>query len=286
MAEVLLTGAAGKTGQAVLRALARRGVQVRVLVRRREQARALQDLGATEALVGDLLEPGSLLRAMRGVRSVYHIPPNMHPEEVRIGLHVIGAARQAGVERLVYHSVLHPQAQAIPHHWKKLRVEEQLFESGLAFTVLQPAAYMQNLLAYRESVFQEGILRVPYSPEAPFSLVDLEDVAEAAARLLVEPGHEDAIYELAGPERLSLAQAAAVLSQVLGRPVRAERLSLRAWQAQARRGGLPPYARRALSAMFRYYDKYGLVGNPNALTWLLGRPPTDFATFARRAFPG
>lgn len=286
MADVLLTGAAGKTGQAVLGALVRRGVRVRVLVRRREQARALQDLGAAEAIVGDLLEPGTLLRATRGAGRVYHIPPNMHPEEVRIGLRVMQAARQAGAERFVYHSVLHPQTQAMPHHWKKLRVEERLFESGLAFTVLQPAAYMQNLLAYRESVLREGVLRVPYSPQALFSLVDLEDVAEAAARALTEPGHEGAIYELAGPERLSMAQAAEILSRVLGRPVRAERLPLRAWQAQARRAGLPPYARRALSAMFRYYDRHGLVGNPNVLTWLLGRPPTDFATFSRRAFPG
>jgi NAD(P)H dehydrogenase (quinone) len=93
----------------------------------------------------------------------------MSPDEVVIGTLVIGEAKRAGVEHFVYHSVLHPQTERMTHHWQKLRVEEMLFESGLPFTILQPAPYMQNLLAVWKSIVEEGELRVPYSIHAKFS---------------------------------------------------------------------------------------------------------------------
>jgi uncharacterized protein YbjT (DUF2867 family) len=113
----------------------------------------------------------------------------MNPAEVEIGEGVIVAACAAGVEHVVYHSVLHPQTEAMPHHWSKLRVEEKLFESGLAYTILQPAAYMQNVLAYWEAIMEHGVYPVPYAVEARLSMVDLEDVARSAALILTEPGH-------------------------------------------------------------------------------------------------
>ncbi|MBI3362221.1 MAG: NmrA family NAD(P)-binding protein, partial [Chloroflexi bacterium] len=140
---ILLTGAAGKTGRAVIRALTAKGQAVRAFVHREEHISSVTQSSASEAAVGDMRDAEAVRRAMQGVRAVYHICPNVNPEEVVIGNCVIGAARAAGVERFVYHSVLHPQTEAMPHHWNKLRVEEALFESGLPFTALQPAPYMQ-----------------------------------------------------------------------------------------------------------------------------------------------
>ena len=82
----------------------------------------------------------------------------------------------------------------MPHHWKKLRVEEMLFESRLPYTILQPATYMQNLLAYWCKIHEEGIFQLPYSVETRLSMVDLNDVAQAAAIVLTEPGHVGATY--------------------------------------------------------------------------------------------
>ena len=115
---------------------------------------------------------------MQGVRAIYYICPNMHPHEIAIGEMMIEAALQAGVEHFVYHSVLHPQAEAMPHHWPKLRVEERLFESGLAFTILQPAAYMQNILAQRQRILQMAFLFCPMALTPAISLVDLADVVK------------------------------------------------------------------------------------------------------------
>jgi len=282
---ILITGAAGKTGQTVIRALATKGEAVRAFVRRDEAASVVRALGAREAVVGDMRDEGAVRRAMKGIRAVYHICPNVNAEEQRIGELAIRAAREGQVEYFVFHSALHPQAAAMPHHWNKLRVEEALFESGLPFTVLQPTAYMQNMLAGWKSIAEEGVLRVPYSVEARISLVDLEDVAEAAAKVLTEPGHVGATYELAGTPPLSHVEVAQAIAQQLGRSVRAETQPVEEWEAKARAGGMGDYQRETLVKMFRYYDRYGLAGNPNVLGWLLGRKPTTLGEFVERVAP-
>jgi uncharacterized protein YbjT (DUF2867 family) len=279
---ILVTGAAGKTGRAVVRALVARGAAVRALVYRPTHVEPLRELGAHEVLVGDMRDRTTVEGAVQGLQSLYHICPNMSPDEYSIGRLVVGAARSAGVAHLVYHSVLHPQTEAMPHHWAKLRVEEHLFESGLPYTILQPAAYMQNVLTGWDSIVEDGVYRVPYKLETQLGMVDLEDVAAAAAIVLTEIGHQGATYELAGKESLTQADVATILGRGLGSMVRAEAVPLDEWEAQAREAGLGDYQVDTLVRMFRYYDSYGFWGNPNVLGWLLGRPPTTFETFVER----
>jgi len=283
---ILVNGAAGKTGRAVIRALCARGQQVRALVHRPEQVQVVAGLGAQEVVVGDMRAAATMDRAVRGVRALYHICPNMSPDEVAIGGTAINAARAGGVQHFVYHSVLHPQTESMPHHWHKLRVEELLFESGLPYTILQPAAYMQNLLAYWDTIVEKGIYAVPYAVETRLGMVDLEDVVGAVATVLTEPGHEGATYELAGPDILSQTGVASVLAEQLGRPVRARAVPLDAWEEGARAAGLGDYQVGTLLKMFRYYERYGFWGNPRVLHWLLGRPPNTFAAFVERVVRG
>jgi uncharacterized protein YbjT (DUF2867 family) len=279
---ILVTGAAGKTGRAVIRALASRGQAVRALAHRLEQVRPLQTLGAHQVVTGDMRAEIPVGQAMRGVRAVYHICPNVSPDELTIGQIAIAAARAAGVQHFVYHSVLHPQVEEMPHHWLKMRVEEQLFESGLRYTILQPAAYMQNVLAHWDPITAEGLYPVPYPVETPLSMVDVEDIAEAAATILIQPGHLGAIYELSGPDALTQTEVAQELSHLLGRTIVAKAVSLDTWAEQARSSGMDGYAISTLQAMFRYYARHGFWGNSNVLGWLLGRPPTEFAAFVAR----
>jgi uncharacterized protein YbjT (DUF2867 family) len=189
----------------------------------------VKSLGAQEVIVGDLRDEMAIQSAMQGARAVYHICPNMSPDELAIGKVVIREARRAGVEHFVYHSVLHPQTEKMNHHWQKLRVEEMIFESGLPFTILQPAPYMQNWSAGWGSIVEEGVLRVPYSVEAKFSFVDLEDVAEAARIVLTGTNHLNAAYELAGRTPLSHVEVAEILSRVSSQEVRAEREEIGDW---------------------------------------------------------
>jgi uncharacterized protein YbjT (DUF2867 family) len=276
---ILVTGAAGKTGRAVIEALAERSVGTRALTRNPEHAASLMALGATEVSIGGFEDPRALAQAAAGARAVYHICPNLSRDEVTYARAVAAAALAQGVTRFVYHSVLHPQIEAMPHHFAKMRAEEMLFAAGLDLTVLQPTAYMQNILSAWPGIAGDGVFRVPYPVEARLSLVDLRDVAEAAALVLTQDGHGGATYELAGTLPLSQTEVAAMIGAALGRGVRAEAETVAAWEARARAGGMGEHQRVTLAAMFRYYAEHGLVGNSNTLRWLLGRAPNDLTRF-------
>jgi len=280
---ILVTGAAGKTGKAVVEALAKKGVRVRAFVRRVEHVAVLKVLGAAECVVGTFEDKGALRRATADASAIYHICPNVSPHEVAYARAVVEAAQAQGVRRFVYHSVLHPQIEAMPHHWQKMRCEEMLFAAGLDLTILQPTAYMQNILGAFPGVIAEGVFRVPYPVTTRLSLVDLQDVAEAATVVLTAEGHGGATYELAGTEPLSQTEVAAAIGAALERGVRAEAETLESWQALARAAGVGEYECATLAGMFRYYAAHGLIGNSHILASLLGRKPTDLAVFLRRS---
>ena len=280
---ILVTGAAGKSGKAVVKALAAKDAQVRAFIRNPEHAGALLALGAAEVCFGSFEDARALTQAAAGARAIYHICPNVSRDEMAYARAVATAARTHGVRRVVYHSVLHPQIEAMPHHWQKMRVEEMLFEAGFDLTVLQPTAYMQNILGAWDGIIRDGVFRFPYPAATRLSLVDLDDVGEAAAIVLTQHGHHGASYELAGTPALSQSDVAAALGVALGRSVRAEEEPLAAWEARARAGGMGEYERITLAAMFRYYAAYGLVGNAHVLRWLLGRAPTSLAALLARA---
>jgi NAD(P)H dehydrogenase (quinone) len=280
---ILVTGAAGKTGMAVIAALVEREAAVRALVHRADRSAAIAAQGAGQVVVGAFEDAHALVAAADGADAIYHICPNVSPHEIAYAQSMIAAAKAAGVPRFVYHSVLHPQIEAMPHHWAKLRVEEQLLASGLAVTILQPAAYMQNILAGRRSIIEEGIYRIPYPIDTRISLVDLRDVAEAAARVLTEDGHVGATYELVGTDALTQTEVARTLSHAIGKPVRAIAETVEAWETRARASSIGDYQRETLAAMFRSYAADGLVSNANILTWLLGLSPITLAEFAEDA---
>lgn len=279
---ILVTGASGKTGRAVIRALLAKRQRIRALVHRPEQVQPMTELGAAEIVQGDMRLPETMDRAAQGTQAIYHICPNVSPDEYLIGQIAIAAARSTGVERFVFHSVLHPQVEEMPHHWQKMRIEELLFKSGLHYTILQPTTYMQNLLAYWDRILHQGILSVPYAPETRISMVDLEDLGLVAATVLTEPDHVGATYELVGTRPVSQIELADTLAHHLSRPVRVKMVPLTEWKNGARASGLGAYQIDALVKMFQYYEQHGFEGNPQVLSWLLGRAPTDLLAFFKR----
>lgn len=276
---ILITGAGGKTGTSIVKTVSK-VENVCAFVHREEQVSAMKSLGAEKIIVGDMLDESSIHSAMNEIRAVYHICPNMSPDEVKIGRLVLDGAKRTGVEHFIYHSVLHPQTETMKHHWAKLRVEEMIFESGIPFTILQPAPYMQNLLAGWKRIVEDGVLQVPYSVQASFSFIDLEDLAETARIVLTQASHKNAVYELAGTEPMSHVEVARVFEHGLSRDVQAEKEKISDWKSRINR--MSDYALENLVSMFEYYDKWGLIGNSNVLRWLLKREPTSLATFVKR----
>lgn len=284
--KVLITGAAGKTGLTIIHALAHHQHHIRAMIFREAQTSLVHSAGATEVTIGDIRQRTHLAAAMNGCQAVYHICPNMAADEHAIGRSVIAAARESGIEHFVYHSVLHPQVEKMPHHWQKMRVEELLFQSGLKYTILQPASYMQNILAYWPSISEEGRLPLPYNPDTVINMVDLLDVAEAAAVIIGNENHFQAVYELCGKENLAQREIVEILSEMLERPVNNQFTDREEWAASARENGLKEYQVETLLAMFRYYEQFHFPGNPFILTQLLGRAPAGFRDFIDRHIAG
>jgi NAD(P)H dehydrogenase (quinone) len=279
---ILVTGAGGKTGRAVIKALVARGAPVRAFVRSFAHEAAMKAIGVCEVAAGEMDDASALFQAVKETNAIYHICPNVSPHEVDFARVLIAAATNSRVSRLVYHSVLHPQIEAMPHHWNKLLVEAMLFGSKLDITILQPTAYMQNSFVEWDRVKSHGIYRVPYPIETRLSLVDLDDVAEAAALVLTTDGHSGATYELVGTPPLSQIEIADAFGCALKKPVLAEAETIEDWELRARNAGMDDHARETLTKMFRAYARDGLAGNPNVLGWLLGRPPTSLPAFAAR----
>lgn len=279
---VLVTGATGRTGKAVMAALARKGARVRGMTRNPANEDVCRVAGASEIAVADLADPASLARAFSGASRVYHIGPRFNDREVEYGTNVLAAAQAAGLRHFVLHSVFHPQCRRMIHHRQKLKLEERLVESGLAYTILQPAMYMQNIALEWPKIEAEGIYERPYRVDLPMAMVDIADIAEAAAFVLTSDRFVGGSYELAGPTSPSHAEMAEILSRLLARPIRAARFTPSEWRRR-NASRFPEDYLAIYAAMCRHYDRFGLPGgNPAVLEMILGRRPASFEDFARR----
>lgn len=271
---IVVTVAGGPTGTAVVSALRARGRAVRAVVGTAGPRPALTALGAHVA-TADLRDPATVTPLLRDAEALYLIWPNVDRAEAGGARALLTAARAAGIGRVVYHSVLRPQARAMPHHAAKDQVEEALDTSGLRWRVLQPCAYAGNLDGALADAAATGLFRSAWGLRQGQSLVDLQDVAEAAVVLLTEDGLDGGTFEAVGPEPLTAPAIAGLLGARIGRPVRAV--------DAVPDGPVPPlgstpeeYAAHCLRRMFDHYRAYGFTGSPRVLETLLGRPPRTF----------
>jgi uncharacterized protein YbjT (DUF2867 family) len=187
------------------------------------------------------------------------------------------------VRHLVFSSVLHAITTDLIQHEIKRDIEERLLSSGLEFTILQPANYMLPLKL--RPVFEQGVFELSWSLERRQSLVDLGDVTDVACMALTDSErHAGATYELAAPGRYTAHDLTDIISRVLRRPIAVREIDadtyLRAWVGDAD-PQLVTHQVSVLRAISARYSSHDFVGNPNVLTWLLGRPPTTFEAYVR-----
>lgn len=247
-----MVGGRGKTGRAVMAALTARGARPRPVGR------------------AELRDAKEAFTACAGL---YLIAPNMHPDEVSFVTTLTRAARRAGVTRVVYHSVVAPYLPTMPHHLGKAHGEVAIRHSGLSWSVLQPGVYMQNFLPALAS--PDPRLTVPYDPAQGFGLIDLSDLAEVAATVLLDEAYDGATLEIGGPQTLSIVDLAEVAEEILACPVKVEHITPQAWSATVGRD-LSDRERKWLLAMFAYYNDHGLKAGSVATEAILGRAPTPF----------
>jgi uncharacterized protein YbjT (DUF2867 family) len=278
---ILVTGATGVNGTALLRRLSAHGVAVRALVRNPAKAEAIAALPHVEIAQGDMARPETLAAALRDVDRAMLISSS-DPMMLDVQTNFIDAAAKAGVRHVVKLSGIMPELDSA-FRFARMHgeIEKRLEASGLAFTHLRAGEFMTAYFRQVPMIAAKGAIFLPMA-DARIASIDVDDIAEIAAKVLTGSGHGGKTYPLTGPQALTMAEVAEKLSAATGKTIRYVNVPPEdARQAQLA-NGMPPYLADALFELFaeRRNGKEAKVW-PDAET-LLGRRPTSFDEFVRR----
>lgn len=281
---ILVTAAAGNQGTRLIPKLVQRGERVRASVNSEASAARLRRLGVDDVVVGDLADREVQRRAVDGVAKVYHVGATLNPGERAMGIGLIDAARDTGVEHFTFSSVLHSIVTDLVQHEIKRDVEEHLLASDLEFTILQPSNFMLPLKL--RPAFTRGVFELSWALNRRQSLVDLDDLTDVAVMTLTDSArHAAATYELVAPGRYTAHELGEIIGRVLGRPIEVAEIDAdtyaTAWLGD-REPATAPHQLAVLRSISARYSAHDFLGNPNVLTWLLGREPTSYEKFVRR----
>ncbi|WP_437870695.1 SDR family oxidoreductase [Sorangium sp. So ce363] len=280
---ILVTGATGTVGRQVVEQLAKRGADVRALVR--DPAKANFPAGVAVAQ-GDLLDVDSLRSAFSGVSTLFLLNAVV-PDEFTQALIALNLAREAGIERIVYLSVIHSDLYVnVPHFAGKFAVERMIEQMGYSATILRPAYFMNNDLTIKDVVTGYGVYPMPIGGKG-LAMIDARDIGEIAAVELIRreqaaaPLPLDRI-NLVGPDTLTGADAAAIWTEVLGRPISYPGDDTAGFEQNLRRF-MPSWMAFDMRLMSERFLTEGMLpeaGDVARLTTLLGRPLRSYRDFA------
>lgn len=278
---ILVSGATGLNGRALVRRLSAGGTAVRALTRTASRAADLAALPYVEVVEGDLGRPETLVEPLRGVdRAMLISSSDATMFDVQAAF--IDAAARAGVAHVVKLSGIMPELDS-PFRFARMHgeAEQHLERSGMAYTHLRAGEFMASYFRQVRSIAADGTLRLPMA-DARIASIDVDDIAEVAARTLTESGHEGRTSPLTGPEALSMAEVAQKLAVVVGKPITYVDVDPAEAKQRSLAAGIPPYLADGLEELFaeRRRGKESHVF-PDAAA-LLGRRPTSFDAFAAR----
>ena len=278
---VLVTGATGNTGRALVDALTGRGAPVRAMVRSQADRGKLP--AEVEIAVADFDDPASIGAALEGARRAYLVTPSSERAEEQ-QRRFAGLAAKAGLGHLVVLSQLGADERS-PVRFLRYHgaVEQHVRDLGIAFTFLRPNLYFQGLLAFAGPIAAEGRFYAPIG-DATVSAVDVRDIAAVAATALTESGHEGATYTVTGPESITHAQIAAALTAALGRQVTFTDVPPEAFAASLS-GILPPWQAEGLLEDYAHYRRGEAAAVSPAVAEITGSPPRNVEQFARDYAP-
>jgi uncharacterized protein YbjT (DUF2867 family) len=280
---ILVTGATGNVGRHVVDQLVQRGADVRALVR--DPAKAGFAAGV-DVVKGDLLDVDSLRNALSGASTLFLLNAVVSDEYTQ-ALIALNLARQAGIERIVYLSVIHSDVYVnVPHFAGKFGVERMIGQMGLNATILRPAYFINNDLTIKDVVLQHGVYPMPIGSKG-LAMIDARDLGEIAALELIRR-EKSAVplplqqINLVGPDTLTGADVAAIWSKALGRTIAYGGDDTQAFE-QNLRNFMPPWMAYDMRLMAERFLSDGMIpeaGDVERLTALLGRPLRSYRDFA------
>ncbi|MBV6786209.1 NmrA family NAD(P)-binding protein [Xanthomonas campestris pv. uppalii] len=283
---ILVTGATGTVGSLVTQGLADAGAQVKALVR--QQGKRSFPAGVTE-VVADLTDVASMRAALASVRTLFLLNA-VTPDEVTQALIALNLAKEAGIERIVYLSVIHADTYTnVPHFTGKHTVERMIESLEIPATILRPAYFMQNEGMVQQTITEYGLYPMPIGAQG-IAMIDARDIADIAVVELLRRDRADGplppvTLDLVGPQALTGVDAAKVWSAALGREIAYAGDDVAAFEAQLATYGPSwlAYDMRLMMAGIQRLGMHAAEGAVAQLQALLGRPLRTYEAFVREA---
>lgn len=280
---ILVTGATGTVGTQLVPQLVKRGADVRAFVR--DPAKAKLPDGVSLAQ-GDLLDVDALRAALKDISTLFLLNAGV-PDEFTQALIVLNLAREAGINRIVYFSVIHSDIYVdVPHFAAKHAVERMIEQTGLAATVLRSAYFINNDVGVKDVILGHGVYPAPVG-EKGLAMVDVRDIGEIASIELVKREQSPMPlpferFNLVGPDLLTGGAIARIWSEVLGRQIVHAGNDTAAFEQTVRKFA-PPWSAYDLRKMADRFQSDGMIpeaGDVERLTGILGRRLRSYRDFA------
>lgn len=288
---ILVIGSTGTIGSLVVQGLARQGAKVRAMVRQVGKG-ALPP--GVDGVVGDLADAGSLRNAMAGVRTLFLLNA-LAADELTQALQALNVAREVGIQRIVYLSVINADLYPeVPHFASKHTVERMIERLGLPATILRPAYFMQNDIPIQPVIEGYGVFPMPIGSKG-VAMVDARDIADIAVAELLRRDRSDRplpaiTLDVAGNEVFTGESAAAAWSKALGRPIHYGGDDVAAFETQLKQNQVPAWMAYDLRLMMSRIQQVGQIPSAGAvkrLEEMLGRPMRTYEQFvAERVIKG
>ncbi len=278
---ILVTGSTGMTGSELVRRLSAKGVPVRALARNMAKAAALSALPNVEIVEGDMAHPETLSAALQDVDRAMLISSSA-PDMLEVQSNFIDAAKKVGVKYVVKLSGIMPEVDS-PFRYARMHgeIEKKLEASGMAFTNLRAGEFFTAYFRRVPAIVAKGELILPME-DARIASIDIGDIAEVAATVLTNPGHEGKTYPITGPEALSMTEVAEKLSVVTNKPIKYVNVSPEEAKNANLANGMPPYVADSLFELFAERRKGKESQVSSVIPTIFGWQATRFDEFTAR----